>query len=906
MVIHNAGIISRRAVLKTLRHINGQDARLIVVDNASDDGIEEWLNCLRITSTIDLIRLEKALSHGEALETAVVRSSSRYIVTLDSDAFPLNDNWLKYLRSLITNKTKVSGILHHRDYIHPSCLLIERKTLAEYKLNFLQTYTEGSKFDVAERISFQLKQQGFEIAGLCMTESLCRGSKAEPVYLGSSYENLVFHQWYSTRAIISNGNHVDDVPINKLNAALSQTVNRLDAEFRDVTVIFGVQAAIGTKRLRRAVTCLRALSLQDLPRWRYRLIVVEQGIEPVARDTLSQFFDQYIFAYNPGAYNRGWAFNIGATAKYDGNDVLCLIDSDLLVPPDFLRSNLQKMTLGYKAILPYTKVVYLNEFDSDRASSLSHEFQYFSWDSNCYEGNIFENSEGGCLWIYRKFYLEIGGHDERFQGWGREDREVMNRIRKHTNIYRTEATLLHLHHERTENDADFQKNSQLYQRLLCKNRNCNEANIGNINRYEYSTNKPEQDLTLHNPVRDWQNWNKWSDERIGNIVVSEKSSRLSNRMLLSKVIKSLGNSLLDVGCGPGAIWEHFKTNKSHFRLVGVDLTQEMIFVARKFFPDVPVVLGDSGNLPIQDNSFDITLIRHVLEHLPHWLLKRTLRECLRTARKKVLISFYIAPSSIKTRRTRRVGENFLESEWTTDDIREIIEQDGWGIQSRLSLGIQSNSIDEVLVLAPKPRLPSKRKYTGVENPLVSIIMPTYDRPHTVFKTINHIQLQHYKNWELILVENSGRQQYGFDDPRIRSFRYCEQASSSYARNQGLKHVRGELVCYFDDDDDMDPQYLSRFVQTFNENPDAKMVRCGMSVSDDSEINYSYATPQCWLRRPFATNTWSSRGPAQDQKYFRAIIEKNGWTEKNGDIVSLNVSLCHANTDPVGGLRHGNF
>ena len=76
------------------------------------------------------------------------------------------------------------------------------------------------------------------------------------------------------------------------------------------------------------------------------------------------------------------------------------------------------------------------------------------------------------------------------------------------------------------------------------------------------------------------------------------------------------------------------------------------------------------------------------------------------------------------------------------------------------------------------------------------------------------------------------------------------------------------------------------------------------IVSSGKTNYSYATPECCLRREFATPTWANNGPAHDQLYFKTIVEKNRWSESRGDIVNIAEALCRANTDLRGGLRAG--
>src|SRR4051812_35516437 len=110
-------------------------------------------------------------------------------------------------------------------------------------------------------------------------------------------------------------------------------------------------------------------------------------------------------------------------------------------------------------------------------------------------------------------------------------------------------------------------------------------------------------------------------------------------------------------------------------------------------------------------------------------------------------------------------------------------------------------------------------------PTVSIVMATYRRPHTIQRTITQIRAQTYAAWELVLVNNARAGDYFFEDRRIRGYRHAAHASASYARNEGLRYVTGDLVCFFGDDDDMLPTYFERMVQAFQEHPNANLVHC---------------------------------------------------------------------------------
>ena len=141
---------------------------------------------------------------------------------------------------MLNDRVKAAGILHHRGYVHPSCLMVERSTLEEFGLSFLNEKHLPSRLDVGERLSLELKARGFEVAGLRATRSR-RGSISEPVDIGVEYEGIVRHQWYTTRAATVGGRQVDDVPPAAIEESLRELLQEWQAEPRELTVVVGAR-----------------------------------------------------------------------------------------------------------------------------------------------------------------------------------------------------------------------------------------------------------------------------------------------------------------------------------------------------------------------------------------------------------------------------------------------------------------------------------------------------------------------------------------------------------------------------------------------------------------------------------------------------------------------------------------
>jgi len=101
-------------------------------------------------------------------------------------------------------------------------------------------------------------------------------------------------------------------------------------------------------------------------------------------------------------------------------------------------------------------------------------------------------------------------------------------------------------------------------------------------------------------------------------------------------------------------------------------------------------------------------------------------------------------------------------------------------------------------------------------PLVSIIIPTYNRAHLIGETLDSILAQTYQNWECIVVDDGSEdhtqellKQYRKKDNRFAFFeRPSEKPKGANAcRNYGFEKSKGDYIQWFDSDDLMHPEKL---------------------------------------------------------------------------------------------------
>ena len=109
------------------------------------------------------------------------------------------------------------------------------------------------------------------------------------------------------------------------------------------------------------------------------------------------------------------------------------------------------------------------------------------------------------------------------------------------------------------------------------------------------------------------------------------------------------------------------------------------------------------------------------------------------------------------------------------------------------------------------------------NPLVSVVLPTYNRAHLLRRAIQSILSQTYQHLEIIVVDdcssdNTEEVAKSFCDERIRYVRNKERMGASFSRNIGIKVAHGEYIAFQDSDDVWLPRKLEKQMDAFKNSP----------------------------------------------------------------------------------------
>ena len=108
-------------------------------------------------------------------------------------------------------------------------------------------------------------------------------------------------------------------------------------------------------------------------------------------------------------------------------------------------------------------------------------------------------------------------------------------------------------------------------------------------------------------------------------------------------------------------------------------------------------------------------------------------------------------------------------------------------------------------------------------PLVSIIIPVFNRENTIRETIQSIKHQSYKTWECILVDDGSTdatlkiiQEISKSDLRIKLFIRPDilKKGANACRNYGFELCKGTYVNWFDSDDLMHVDFIKKKMELF--------------------------------------------------------------------------------------------
>jgi glycosyltransferase involved in cell wall biosynthesis len=162
-------------------------------------------------------------------------------------------------------------------------------------------------------------------------------------------------------------------------------------------------------------------------------------------------------------------------------------------------------------------------------------------------------------------------------------------------------------------------------------------------------------------------------------------------------------------------------------------------------------------------------------------------------------------------------------------------------------------------------MPKTESDTRASQPLVSVVIPSYNAARTIGRAIRSSLDQDYRHLEVIVADDCSADETeaavaGIGDRRVVFNRGRLNGGAAAARNRGIRHASGEYVAFLDADDLWLPTKISTQVRLMEANPRATLVTCDCLFYDGAG-------------RPRAS-FYSRRTPAGGQNAWRVLLAYN--------------------------------
>jgi hypothetical protein len=122
------------------------------------------------------------------------------------------------------------------------------------------------------------------------------------------------------------------------------------------------------------------------------------------------------------------------------------------------------------------------------------------------------------------------------------------------------------------------------------------------------------------------------------------------------------------------------------------------------------------------------------------------------------------------------------------------------------------------------------------SPLVSVVVPTFNRLTCLREAIASVFAQTHENWELVVVDDGstdGTAEFlkGQTDDRVRVIASEHTGNPAFLRNAGVRQSRGKFVAFLDSDDRWKREKLEVQLRGFGAEPECRWRYCGFERVD---------------------------------------------------------------------------
>ena len=203
------------------------------------------------------------------------------------------------------------------------------------------------------------------------------------------------------------------------------------------------------------------------------------------------------------------------------------------------------------------------------------------------------------------------------------------------------------------------------------------------------------------------------------------------------------------------------------------------------------------------------------------------------------------------------------------------------------------------------------------DPLVSVLMPTFEQSRFIARAIASVREQSLREWELIIVDDGSRDDTAAAidpfrcDERIRVERSAENHGVGAALNRGLDLARAERIAYLPSDDVYYTDHLASLCAALDAHPDAGLVYAAVRhhYNHVADVVDGFGLQPVQVLHRRSAERWVERGELVTDDYERMYWSK---LRRHGAAIGTGVVTCEwvmhpaqrhlVLREPLGGLN----
>ncbi len=164
------------------------------------------------------------------------------------------------------------------------------------------------------------------------------------------------------------------------------------------------------------------------------------------------------------------------------------------------------------------------------------------------------------------------------------------------------------------------------------------------------------------------------------------------------------------------------------------------------------------------------------------------------------------------------------------------------------------------------------------NPLISVVIPTYNHAHFLKTSLGSVIAQSYSNWEAIVIDNHSTDNTeevvsSFSDPRIRLKKIHNHGVIASSRNLGILDAKGEWISFLDSDDLWFPDKLEKTISEIQKRKNEIEVICNdeymvsIDTKEKSVLRYGPYEDDFYKKMLFYGNRLSTSATTVSRKFL---------------------------------------